>query len=62
MLTKLYLVSYNAVQFLGWSFLCYQMVSHLAGGGAVSELYNATATTHGNCSAGGTTAAASNGD
>lgn len=45
MLTKLYLVSYNTVQFLGWSFLFYQMVSHLAGGGAVSELYAATATT-----------------
>ena len=45
MLTKLYLVSYNTAQFLGWSFLFYQMVSHLAGGGAVSELYAATATT-----------------
>jgi len=44
MLTKLYLVSYNTIQFLGWSFLFYQMASHLAGGGPVSELYAATAT------------------
>ena len=43
MITKLYLVAYNTTQFLGWSFLFYQMVSHLAGGGAVSALYPATA-------------------
>ena len=43
MITKLYLVAYNTTQFLGWSFLFYQMVSHLAGGGEVSELYPATA-------------------
>ena len=43
MITKLYLVAYNTIQFLGWSFIFLQMVSHLAGGGAVSALYPATA-------------------
>ena len=36
--SKAYLVAYNAVQFLGWSYLLVQTLTHLAGGGAVHRL------------------------
>ena len=42
---KAYLVAYNAVQFLGWSYLLVQTLTHLAGGGAVADLYSRVATT-----------------
>ena len=43
--SKAYLVAYNAVQFLGWSYLLVQTLTHLAGGGAVADLYSQVATT-----------------
>lgn len=45
MAAKLYLVAYNTAQFLGWTYLAYQMAAHLAGGGTLDTLYAATATT-----------------
>ena len=45
MAAKLYLVAYNTAQFLGWTYLAYQMAAHLAGGGSLDTLYAATATT-----------------
>jgi len=41
-MSKAYLVAYNTIQTLGWSFLLYQMGSHLLSGGAVSTLYDHT--------------------
>ena len=45
MAAKLYLVAYNTAQFLGWTYLAFQMAAHLAGGGSLDTLYAATATT-----------------
>ena len=45
MAAKLYLVAYNTAQFLGWTYLAFQMAAHLAGGGTLDTLYAATATT-----------------
>jgi len=38
-MSKAYLVAYNTIQTLGWSFLLFQMASHLLSGGEVSTLY-----------------------
>ena len=45
MISKLYLILYNAVQTLGWSYLLYQMITHFTGGGSVASLYSSTSTT-----------------
>ena len=45
MMSKLYLVAYNSLQALGWSYLLYQTCCHLAAGKSVSSLYEATSTT-----------------
>ena len=45
MMSKLYLVAYNSLQTLGWSYLLYQTCCHLAAGKSVSSLYEATSTT-----------------
>jgi len=45
MISKVYLVAYNAVQALGWSYLLYQMMNHFSKGGDVSSLYKSTSTT-----------------
>ena len=44
-MSRAYLLLYNGGQVLGWSFLLYQMVSHLAGGGGLGGLYGATSLT-----------------
>ena len=44
-MSKLYLVAYNSLQTLGWSYLLYQTCCHLAAGKSVSSLYEATSTT-----------------
>jgi len=38
-MSKTYLVAYNTIQTLGWSFLLFQMATHLLSGGEVSTLY-----------------------
>jgi len=38
-MSKAYLVAYNTIQTLGWSFLLFQMASHLLSGGEVATLY-----------------------
>jgi hypothetical protein len=43
-LGRMYLVAYNGIQFLGWSYLLAQVMVHLAGGGAVADLYSQVAT------------------
>jgi len=45
MLTKGYLLSYNSIQAIGWSYLLYQMVSHFVHGGDSSSLYSSTSLT-----------------
>ncbi|CAH1403351.1 unnamed protein product [Nezara viridula] len=40
-MVKLYLFSYNALQFLGWSYLLYQVVIHYASGKDSSSLWEA---------------------
>merc|ERR1719219_797202 len=42
---KLYLVAYNSIQTLGWSYLLYQTCSHLAAGKSISSLYETTSLT-----------------
>lgn len=44
-LSRAYLVAYNTLQFLGWSWLLGQTVAHLAAGGSVADLYGQVATT-----------------
>jgi hypothetical protein len=44
-LGKAYLVAYNAVQFLGWTYLLVQAVGHLAAGGGLVDLYGKVAIT-----------------
>ena len=44
-MSKLYLVAYNSVQTLGWSYLLYQTCTHLAAGKGVSSLYESTSLT-----------------
>ena len=44
-MSKPYLVAYNSIQALGWSYLLYQMVSHLAAGKEISSLYKSTSLT-----------------
>jgi len=41
-MSKTYLVAYNTIQTLGWSFLLFQMATHLLSGGEVSTLYENT--------------------
>jgi len=41
-MSKAYLVAYNTVQTLGWSFLLFQMVNHFMSGGQVDTLYSST--------------------
>jgi len=38
-MSKTYLVAYNSIQTLGWSFLLFQMATHLFSGGDVATLY-----------------------
>jgi len=38
-MSKSYLVAYNTIQALGWSFLLFQMATHLLSGGEVATLY-----------------------
>jgi len=38
-MSKTYLVAYNSIQTLGWSFLLFQMATHLFSGGEVATLY-----------------------
>jgi len=38
-MSKTYLVAYNTIQTLGWSFLLFQMATHLFSGGEVATLY-----------------------
>jgi len=38
-LTKAYLLAYNSAQFLGWSYLLFQMIDHFAQGGRPANLY-----------------------
>jgi len=38
-MSKTYLVAYNTIQTLGWSFLLFQMATHLLSGGEVATLY-----------------------
>jgi len=45
MISKIYLVTYNAIQTLGWSYLLYQMATHFTGGGSVDSLYTSTSRT-----------------
>ena len=45
MISKIYLVTYNAIQTLGWSYLLYQMVTHFTSGGSVDSLYSSTSRT-----------------
>merc|ERR1711983_450429 len=45
MISKIYLVTYNAIQTLGWSYLLYQMVTHFTIGGSVDSLYSSTSRT-----------------
>ena len=44
-MSKLYLVAYNSVQTLGWSYLLYQTCCHLTAGKSVSSLYESTSLT-----------------
>ena len=44
-MSKLYLVAYNSLQTLGWSYLLYQTCCHLAAGKSVSSLYESTSLT-----------------
>ena len=44
-MSKLYLVAYNSLQTVGWSYLLYQTCSHLAAGRSVSSLYETTSLT-----------------
>ena len=44
-MSKLYLVAYNSLQTLGWSYLLYQTSCHLAAGKSVSSLYESTSLT-----------------
>jgi len=41
-MSKAYLVTYNAVQTLGWSYLLFQMITHFTSGGDVKTLYGNT--------------------
>lgn len=38
-MSKAYLVAYNTIQTLGWSYILFQMITHLASGGEVKTLY-----------------------
>ena len=44
-MSKLYLVAYNSLQTVGWSYLLYQTCCHLAAGKSVSSLYESTSLT-----------------
>ena len=44
-MSRAYLLLYNGGQAMGWSFLLFQIVSHLAGGGGLESLYGATSLT-----------------
>jgi len=44
-MSQAYLFLYNAAQTVGWSYLLFQSVSHLSGGGGLEELYGATSLT-----------------
>ena len=39
---KAYLVAYNTLQTLGWTYLLMQMVGHLSSGGKIETLYENT--------------------
>eukprot|EP00092_Neocalanus_flemingeri_P029850 GFUD01032408.1.p1 GENE.GFUD01032408.1~~GFUD01032408.1.p1 ORF type:complete len:215 (+),score=49.14 GFUD01032408.1:299-943(+) len=41
-MSKAYLVAYNTVQTLGWSYLLFQMINHFLSGGEVKTLYDNT--------------------
>jgi len=41
-MSKAYLVAYNTVQTLGWSYLLFQMINHFLSGGEVKDLYENT--------------------
>ena len=43
MLATAYLFTYNLVQLLGWTYLGWLAVAHLAAGGGLASLYPATA-------------------
>ena len=41
-MSKAYLVAYNTLQTLGWTYLLMQMVGHLSSGGKIETLYENT--------------------
>ena len=41
-MSKAYLVAYNTLQTLGWTYLLIQMVGHLSSGGKIETLYENT--------------------
>jgi len=42
MASKAYLLAYNSVQTLGWSYILYQMINHFSKGGDTASLYSQT--------------------